>query len=307
MVSDSQSSAIVDYLSYAAIEKGLSKNTIEAYRRDLTKFKNFLNSNDLSIFEVNTKVIDDFLGWLRGSDGSNSRGSESSNSRTIVTVRNLYKFIATNNHTVNPLKDYSPPKIPKRLPKALKIAEIMALIEASKFGDDVISIRNSALIEVLYATGARVSEIVDLDISNVSEIANTTTLKLSGKGGKERVVPIGIYARNSLDQYLTLSRPVLVRKKLSSSLFLNSRGDSLSRQSAWEIIATLSERANIQTRVTPHAIRHSFATHLLDGGADIRVVQELLGHSSVTTTQIYTLVTIDKLRESYATAHPRAK
>ena len=307
MVSESQSSAIVDYLSYAAIEKGLSKNTIEAYRRDLTKFNNFLASNDLSILEVNTKVIDDFLGWLRGTDGSNSRGSESSNSRTIVTVRNLYKFISTNNHTVNPLKDYSPPKIPKRLPKALKIAEIMALIEASKFGDDVISIRNSALIEVLYATGARVSEIVDLDISNVSEIANTTTLKLSGKGGKERVVPIGIYARNSLDQYLTLSRPVLVRKKVSSSLFLNSRGDSLSRQSAWEIIASLAERANIQTRVTPHAIRHSFATHLLDGGADIRVVQELLGHSSVTTTQIYTLVTIDKLRESYATAHPRAK
>ena len=306
MVSESQSSAIVDYLSYAAIEKGLSKNTIEAYRRDLTKFNNFLASNDLSILEVNTKVIDDFLGWLRGTDGSNSRGSESSNSRTIVTVRNLYKFISTNNHTVNPLKDYSPPKIPKRLPKALKIAEIMALIEASKFGDDVISIRNSALIEVLYATGARVSEIVDLDISNVSEIANTTTLKLSGKGGKERVVPIGIYARNSLDQYLTLSRPVLLRKKGSTSLFLNSRGDSLSRQSAWEIIASLAERANIQTRVTPHAIRHSFATHLLDGGADIRVVQELLGHSSVTTTQIYTLVTIDKLRESYATAHPRA-
>ena len=307
MVSESQSSAIVDYLSYAAIEKGLSKNTIEAYRRDLTKFNNFLASNDLSILEVNTKVIDDFLGWLRGTDGSNSRGSESSNSITIVTVRNLYKFISTNNHTVNPLKDYSPPKIPKRLPKALKIAEIMALIEASKFGDDVISIRNSALIEVLYATGARVSEIVDLDISNVSEIANTTTLKLSGKGGKERVVPIGVYARNSLEQYLTLSRPALLHKKGSTSLFLNSRGDSLSRQSAWEIIASLAERANIQTRVTPHAIRHSFATHLLDGGADIRVVQELLGHSSVTTTQIYTLVTIDKLRESYATAHPRAK
>ena len=307
MVSESQSSAIVDYLSYAAIEKGLSKNTIDAYRRDLTKFKNFLANNDLLIQDVNPKVIDDFLGWLRGADGSNSRGSESSNSRTIVTVRNLYKFISTNNHTVNPLKDYSPPKIPKRLPKALKIAEIMALIEASKFGDDVISIRNSALIEVLYATGARVSEIVDLDISNVSEIANTTTLKLSGKGGKERVVPIGVYARNSLEQYLTLSRPALLHKKVSTSLFLNSRGDSLSRQSAWEIIASLAERANIQTRVTPHAIRHSFATHLLDGGADIRVVQELLGHSSVTTTQIYTLVTIDKLRETYATAHPRAK
>jgi len=160
---------------------------------------------------------------------------------------------------------------------------------------------------MLYATGARVSEIVNLDVSNISEISNTTTLKLSGKGGKERVVPIGIYARNSLEQYLAISRPALVRKKVNSTLFLNSRGNALSRQSAWEIIASLAESAKIQTPVTPHAIRHSFATHLLDGGADIRVVQELLGHSSVTTTQIYTLVTIDKLRESYATAHPRAK
>jgi integrase/recombinase XerD len=307
MASDIASSAISDYLNFAAIEKGLSKNTIEAYRRDLMKFNNFLISAELSILEADSKMLDDFLGWLRGANGSHSRGSESSNSRTIVTVRNLYKFIASNNHTVNPIKDYSPPKIPKRLPKALKVAEVMALIEAAKFGEDVISVRNSALIEVLYATGARVSEVVNLEISNVAEIANTMTLKLSGKGGKERVVPIGIYARNSLDQYLTLSRPNLLRKKSNPSLFLNSRGDTLSRQSAWEIIATLAERANVETRVTPHAIRHSFATHLLDGGADIRVVQELLGHSSVTTTQIYTLVTIDKLRESYATAHPRAK
>jgi len=307
MASDTASSAINDYLNFAAIEKGLSKNTIEAYRRDLIKFNNFLISEELSILEADSKMLDDFLGWLRGANGSHSRGSESSNSRTIVTVRNLYKFIASNNHTVNPIKDYSPPKIPKRLPKALKVAEVMALIEAAKFGEDAISVRNSALIEVLYATGARVSEVVNLEISNVAEIANTMTLKLSGKGGKERVVPIGIYARNSLDQYLTLSRPNLLRKKSNPSLFLNSRGDTLSRQSAWEIIATLAERANVETRVTPHAIRHSFATHLLDGGADIRVVQELLGHSSVTTTQIYTLVTIDKLRESYATSHPRAK
>lgn len=307
MVTETDSSAIVDYLSFAAIEKGLSKNTIAAYRRDLTKFNSFLISNDLKIHEVDAKIVDNFLGWLRGSDGINIRGGESSNSRTIVTVRNLYKFISTSNHTVNPLKDYSPPKIPKRLPKALKIAEIMALIEASKLGEDVISIRNNALIEVLYATGARVSEVVNLDVSNVSELENTTTVKLSGKGGKERVVPIGIYARDSLKQYLTLSRPHLAGKKSNSSLFLNSRGNPLSRQSAWEIIATLADRANIHTRVTPHAIRHSFATHLLDGGADIRVVQELLGHSSVTTTQIYTLVTIDKLRETYATAHPRAK
>jgi integrase/recombinase XerD len=307
MVSESQSSVIVEYLNYALIEKGLSKNTIAAYRRDLTKFNNFLIINGLSIQDVNKQVVDDFLGWLRGADGSNARGSESSNARIIVTIRNLYKFVSANSQIVNPLKDYSPPKIPKRLPKALKISEIMALIETSKLGSDIISIRNSALIEMLYATGARVSEIVNLDVSNISEISNTTTLKLSGKGGKERVVPIGIYARNSLEQYLAISRPALVRKKVNSTLFLNSRGNALSRQSAWEIIASLAESAKIQTPVTPHAIRHSFATHLLDGGADIRVVQELLGHSSVTTTQIYTLVTIDKLRESYATAHPRAK
>ena len=307
MVSESQSSVIVEYLNYALIEKGLSKNTIAAYRRDLTKFNNFLIISGISIQDVNKQVVDDFLGWLRGADGSNARGSESSNARIIVTIRNLYKFVSANSQIVNPLKDYSPPKIPKRLPKALKISEIMALIETSKLGSDIISIRNSALIEMLYATGARVSEIVNLDVSNISEISNTTTLKLSGKGGKERVVPIGIYARNSLEQYLAISRPALVRKKLNSTLFLNSRGNALSRQSAWEIIASLAESAKIQTPVTPHAIRHSFATHLLDGGADIRVVQELLGHSSVTTTQIYTLVTIDKLRESYATAHPRAK
>jgi len=307
MVSESQSSVIVEYLNYALIEKGLSKNTIAAYRRDLTKFNNFLIISGISIQDVNKQVVDDFLGWLRGADGSNARGSESSNARIIVTIRNLYKFVSANSQIVNPLKDYSPPKIPKRLPKALKISEIMALIETSKLGSDIISIRNSALIEMLYATGARVSEIVNLDVSNISEISNTTTLKLSGKGGKERVVPIGIYARNSLEQYLAISRPALVRKKVNSTLFLNSRGNALSRQSAWEIIASLAESAKIQTPVTPHAIRHSFATHLLDGGADIRVVQELLGHSSVTTTQIYTLVTIDKLRESYATAHPRAK
>lgn len=307
MASDTTSSAISDYLNFAAIEKGLSKNTIEAYRRDLIKFNDFLIIKNLSILEVDEQVLNDFLGWLRGANSSLLRGSESSNSRIIVSVRNLFKFIARNNNTVNPLKDFSPPKIPKRLPKALKVSEIMALIEAAKFGNDDMSIRNSALIEVLYATGARVSEVVNLEISNVAEIENTTTLKLSGKGGKERVVPIGTFARNSLDQYLTLSRPSLLGKKSNSSLFLNSRGDCLSRQSAWEIIATVAERANVQTRVTPHAIRHSFATHLLDGGADIRVVQELLGHSSVTTTQIYTLVTIDKLRESYATAHPRAK
>jgi integrase/recombinase XerD len=295
-----------DYLSFAAIEKGLSKNTVAAYRRDLEKFVNFLELKKVEVQSVDHSVIDDFLGWMRGAGGA-SPSSESTNSRAIVTIRNLYKFIAISNRTQNPLQDYSPPKIPKRLPKALKIEEILSLLEASKFGDDVLSIRNNALIEILYATGGRISEIVELELSDISEINETFTLKLSGKGGRERVVPIGNYARKSLEKYLTSSRPALLKSKKSNTVFLNTRGNSLSRQSAWEVITGCAERSKIKAHVTPHAIRHSFATHLLDGGADIRVVQELLGHSSVTTTQIYTLVTIDKLRESYSSSHPRAK
>jgi integrase/recombinase XerD len=298
--------AISDYLSFAAIEKGLSKNTISAYRRDLDKFVIFLDANDIDLQKINHAEIDRFLGWLRGS-GGNTPSSESSNSRAIVTIRNLYKFLATGNRIPNPLQDYSPPKIPKRLPKALKIDEILLLLEASKFGEDTFAVRNNALLEILYATGGRISEIVDLEISNISEISETFTVKLTGKGGRERVVPIGNYARNSLEKYLISGRPNLLKNKKSNRVFLNSRGNALSRQSAWEIITICAQRAKIESHVTPHAIRHSFATHLLDGGADIRVVQELLGHSSVTTTQIYTLVTIDKLRESYAGSHPRAK
>jgi integrase/recombinase XerD len=295
-----------DYLSFAAIEKGLSKNTIKAYRRDLERFLSFLDLKEIQIESVDHSIMDEFLGWLRGAGGGDP-SSESTNSRTIVTIRNLYKFLATSNRVANPLQEYSPPKIPRRLPKALKIDEVISLLEASKLGDDVLSIRNNALIEILYATGGRISEIVELKLSDISEINETFTLKLSGKGGRERVVPIGIYARKSLERYLTAARPALLKNKKDEAVFLNSRGNALSRQSAWDVITNCAERAKIKSHVTPHAIRHSFATHLLDGGADIRVVQELLGHSSVTTTQIYTLVTIDKLRESYASSHPRAK
>ena len=298
--------AVNDYLSFAAIEKGLSKNTISSYRRDLNKFLIYLDANDVDFEQIDHAEIDKFLGWLRGSGGNNP-SSESSNSRVIVTIRNLFKFISTGSKVPNPLQDYSPPRIPKRLPKALKIDEILLLLEASKFDEETFETRNNALLEILYATGGRISEIVDLDISNISEISETFTVKLTGKGGRERVVPIGNYARKSLEKYLTTSRPALLKNKKSSRVFLNTRGNALSRQSAWEIIINCAERAKIESHVTPHAIRHSFATHLLDGGADIRVVQELLGHSSVTTTQIYTLVTIDKLRESYAGSHPRAK
>ena len=307
MVSSSNTTkAVSEYLSYAAIERGLSKNTIASYQRDLRKFELFLRTNEIELKSVDHAVIDNFLASLRGSDGG-SRNSESSNSRAIVTIRNLFKFLSMNSREPNPLHSYAPPKIPKRLPKALKIDEILGLIEASKFGDDVLALRNNALLEILYATGARISEIVNLELSSVAQISENFTIKLLGKGGGERIVPIGNIARSSLERYLTSSRPELLKTRRNNHIFLNSRGGTLSRQSAWEIIASCAERAKIESHVSPHAIRHSFATHLLDGGADIRVVQELLGHASVTTTQIYTLVTIDKLRESYASSHPRAK
>ena len=296
------SELVANYLNFAAIEKGLAKNTIAAYRRDLRKFSNFLLSEKISPFNVGSETIDKFLSSLRSSGESAS----SSNARVVVTIRNFYKFLSSENKTINPLKDYSPPSIPKRLPKALKIEEILKIIEASKLGEDEFALRNCALIEILYATGARISEITNLSLEDVSQLDELMTLKLFGKGSKERLVPVGSFARESLDKYLIRARPLLVKNKASVKIFLNSRGDPLSRQSAWAIVAQSAERADIPAHVTPHSLRHSFATHLLDGGADIRVVQELLGHASVTTTQIYTLVTIDRLRESYASAHPRA-
>ncbi|CAB4744207.1 unannotated protein [freshwater metagenome] len=300
-------SAITDYLSFASIEKGLSKNTISAYRLDLARFSEFMASTGKTVDDVTPVLMEDFLGWLRGANSNKPRGSESSVSRSIVCVRNLFKFIATEKRIANPIKNFAPPPIPKRLPKALKVSEIVRLIESAKSSDDQFSLRDCALIEILYATGARISEITNLELADIAQLDETFTVKLLGKGSKERIVPIGNFARISLEIYLTRGRPALLKEKRSQKVFLNSRGNGLSRQSAWEIVATAAERGNLDTHVTPHSLRHSFATHLLDGGADIRVVQELLGHSSVTTTQIYTLITIDKLRESYASAHPRAK
>jgi integrase/recombinase XerD len=295
--------AIANYLNYAAIEKGLSRNTISAYRLDLAKFSQYLILENIALSDVSPECLDNFLATLRGSGES----AESSSARVIVTIRNFFKFLSSESKSINPLKDYSPPAIPKRLPKALLLEEVVRMIEASKSDQSSIALRDTALIEVLYATGGRVSEITSLSLDDISQLGETMTLKLLGKGSKERVVPVGNYARTSLENYLSNSRPNLVKSSRSSKVFLNTRGNSLSRQSAWEIVASAAERANLSVHVTPHSLRHSFATHLLDGGADIRVVQELLGHSSVTTTQIYTLVTIDKLRESYASAHPRAK
>ena len=290
------------FLNHCAVERGLSKNTVAAYRRDLDKFAIFLSEAKLAIAEATSANIIDFAGFLR-----KSGLSESSIARHVVAIRSLYAFLSKDQGIDNVAIDVNPPKIPKRLPKALTISDIESMIASN--GEDIAGVRNKALIETLYATGARVSEIVQLNVGDISRSeGNTVTVKVRGKGGKERLVPMGKFAQHALDQYLTRSRPTMLKNAREEALFLNEkRGTRLTRQSAWQIVMKAAERAGIERDISPHALRHSFATHLLDGGADIRVVQELLGHSSVTTTQIYTLVTIDKLRESYASAHPRSR
>lgn len=290
------------FLNHCSIERGLSKNTIAAYRRDLGKFTDFLDVNGVNLSEVSATHLTNFIAHLRSSSLS-----ESSLARHVVAIRSLYTFLSKDQGIVNVAKEMYPPKIPKRLPKALSIEDIDKLISANS--DDPSGIRNRALIEMLYATGARVSEIIQLNVGDVSRSDGpTVTVKVRGKGGKERLVPLGSFAQHALDQYLTRVRSNQVKSPQQDALFLSEkRGTRLTRQSAWQIVMKAAERAGLDRDISPHALRHSFATHLLDGGADIRVVQELLGHSSVTTTQIYTLVTIDKLRESYANAHPRSR
>jgi len=294
-------SQLREYLNHLIVERGLSKNTISAYRRDLERFIEDGSISDLAL--VGTQEVESFIA------ASRSRGlAESSVARSVVAIRNAVEFTCKESGQLNSIKDVKPPKLKMRLPKALSIAEIDDLLSAAKAPSNPDAIRESAILELLYGTGARISEIVSLNIQDVMKFdgGEVSSLRLTGKGGKTRVVPIGSYAREALDQYLVRVRPGLVSKD-REALFLNDRGGRLSRQSMWNIVSETARRANISVPVSPHSLRHSYATHLLDGGADVRVVQELLGHSSVTTTQIYTLVTIDKLRESYSSAHPRAR
>ena len=291
-----------DYLTYISVERGLSRNTSYAYQRDLSKFSQYLNSLERSVADVKVEDLVNFSAYLRSQELS-----ESSIARCVVGVRNFYLFYSRERKIINPAKDFHPPRIPKRLPKALSVAQISLLMDSAEIEGELLSLRDRALIEILYSTGARVSEIVDLTLADLATIENSMSVRLTGKGNKQRVVPIGTFAKRALEQYLVRLRPTLAGKGRSDALFLNQRGGKLTRQSAWQLISNIATRSGLEEVVSPHALRHSFATHLLDGGADIRVVQELLGHASVTTTQIYTLVTIDKLRESYSSAHPRAR
>ena len=293
------------FLNYCVIERGLADNSIAAYRRDLHKFAQFLSDDDL--YHVTGETITEFEVSLRISGMS-----DGSINRIISTLRSFFKYVTQEFTVPNPTLDTLSKKANRKLPKALSISEILSLIEASHRENDVITLRDRAMVEILYSSGARVSELVGININDISIMESAdgavTTLKLRGKGSKERIVPLGSFATAAIDDYKVRLRPMLAAKnsKTNSALFLNSRGGRITRQSAWTIVLKAADAVGLEGKVSPHVFRHSYATHLLDGGADIRVVQELLGHASVTTTQIYTLITIDKVRESYSMSHPRA-
>ena len=300
--------ASTNYLNHLRIERALATNTIESYQRDLAKFSLFLSDGNKDFAHLSPSQIEAFAVFLK-----ESKISGSSINRCISALKGFYRYCALEYEISNPMTESTTLKTPRRLPKALSISEITSLIESAKREGDPISLRDCAILEILYSTGARVSEVIGINFSDIAtqdlEGERISVVKLRGKGSKERIVPLGKFAFAALDEYLVRTRPLLAAKnaKSESALFLNSRGKGLSRQSAWQIVLDAAHATGLEGKVSPHVFRHSYATHLLDGGADIRVVQELLGHSSVTTTQIYTLITIDKVRESYSSAHPRAK
>ncbi|MEF2976167.1 site-specific tyrosine recombinase XerD [Subtercola sp. YIM 133946] len=305
--------SLVDgYLRHLTIERGLSANTLAAYRRDLGRYEAWLESNGVTSFaDVGEGQIGAFTRQLAAETPDAQTGvsaplAASSVARIVSSVRGLHRFLAEEGQApVNAAREVKPPKLGSRLPKAISIEQMTALLEATG-GDDPGALRDRALLELLYATGCRVSEVVSLNVDDVP--ADSDFVRVLGKGSKQRVVPVGSFARAALDAYLVRVRPLYsARGRSTPALFLGLRGDRLSRQGAWLIIQAAAKRAGLEAHISPHTFRHSFATHLIAGGADVRVVQDLLGHASVTTTQIYTQVTADTLRDMYQTAHPRAR
>lgn len=298
------------YLRHVALERGRSVNTVAAYRRDLTRYAAHLAARGIDEpAAISAADVSSFVVAVRAPDDGSPGVSASSAARMLSSVRGWHRFIAEEGIVERDVAvDQRPPTQPKRLPKAITIDEVERLLDACA-GDDPLMLRDRALLELLYATGARVSEAVDLSIDDLLDDDGTTAaqVRLFGKGRKQRIVPLGRYAREALDAYLVRARPLLSGRGGSTpAVFLGARGARLSRQSAWLIIRDAAARASLTAEISPHTLRHSFATHLLEGGADVRVVQELLGHASVATTQLYTLVTADAVREAWATAHPRA-
>ncbi|MEC4839925.1 site-specific tyrosine recombinase XerD [Mycobacteroides chelonae] len=304
---------IQSYLDHLDVERGVAANTLSSYRRDLRRYQQHLADRKIDrLADVSEPDVSDFVVTLRRGDPEHGvpELSASSAARALIAVRGLHRFAAIEGLVPTDVaRAVKPPTPNRRLPKSLTVDQVEALLAAAGGAatDGPLDLRNRALLELLYSTGARISEAVGLDVDDVDVQARSALLW--GKGGKQRLVPVGRPAVEALQAYLVRGRPDLARRGRGGvpALFLNSRGGRLSRQSAWQVLADAAERAKISAAVSPHTLRHSFATHLLEGGADVRIVQELLGHASVTTTQIYTLVTVSSLREVWAGAHPRAR
>ncbi|GAC69741.1 site-specific tyrosine recombinase XerD [Gordonia soli] len=299
---------VTRYLDHLTVERGSAANTIASYARDLNRYREYLERRGIGeLAEVREEDVREFLVQLRRGDpdAGISPLADSSVARTLVATRGFHRFAAAEGAVAGDVAHaVSPPKAARRLPKSLPIDEVVAILESAGVEDHPRALRDRALLELLYSCGARISEAISLDLDDLD--TESGAVHLRGKGGKERLVPVGGPALSAIDAYLVRGRPALVARG-TPALFLNARGGRLSRQSAWSVLVTAAQRAGLDKSVSPHTLRHSFATHLLDGGADVRVVQELLGHASVTTTQIYTLVTVNTMREVYATAHPRAR
>lgn len=304
--------AIAGYLDHVSVERGLARNTVAAYGRDLARYQRWLQARSIADLEViEPSDVADFSASLRKPESGERELSASSAARVVVAVRSFHRFAALENWTgSDPAADIAPPQIPRRLPKALPYSSIERLIEAAGDPATAIGSRDKALVELLYGTGTRISEVVGLDVDDLD--LDAATVLVTGKGSKQRLLPMGGAARGAIGDYLTRGRPALAqaatgKRRPGAALFLGVKGSRMSRQAAWEVVRRSAETAGLGGQVGPHTLRHSYATHLMEGGADVRVVQELLGHSSVTTTQIYTLVTADALREVYASSHPRAQ
>ncbi|SDU05608.1 integrase/recombinase XerD [Amycolatopsis keratiniphila] len=297
---------VAAYLDHLVVERGTARNTLDSYSRDLRRYTAYLGDADIERFaDVTSAHITSFGAALREGDEEHRPLAASSAARALVAVRGLHKFAHADGITEHdPAREVRPPAAAKRLPKALPVGDVLKLLETPP-PEGERPLRDRALLELLYSTGARISEAVGLDVDDIDDAERTVLL--DGKGGKQRIVPIGRPALEAVHAYLVRARPALATHgRGTPAMFLNARGSRLSRQSAWQVLKDTAESAGITAGVSPHTLRHSFATHLLEGGADVRVVQELLGHASVTTTQVYTLVTVNTLREVYATAHPRA-
>jgi integrase/recombinase XerD len=301
--------AIEAYLDHLAVERGLAGNTLAAYRRDLSRYASFLAARDRSSpGEVTEADVRDFVIGLRSGDGGTTPLAASSTARVVASVHGWHRFCVVEGLSqADPSQDVRPPAQVRRLPRAMSIDDVERLLSAAGTGDGPVPLRDRALLELAYSTGGRISEVVGLDVDDIDLDPAGASARLLGKGSKERVVPVGSYARDAVEAYLVRARPAFAAAgRGTPAVFLNTRGARLSRQTAWAVLQRAAQRAGIGDHVSPHTLRHSFATHMLAGGADVRVVQELLGHASVTTTQIYTHVTPDSLREVYVMAHPRA-